>query len=144
MRNNFPHTAVKKFYEVLNAEDKGLITKSEASDILFTYAVENELEIQSDNTNVVDVVDIYFRMVAQNMDTLQWNRLTKSQISEAIAIAVGKETIELQDIDEGGLSSDYAFICGIFESFGYIDIYFLIPPIDSEVLLITGTEVSDE
>jgi hypothetical protein len=141
MRNNFPHTVVTKFYEVLSAEDQGLITKSEASDILFTYAIENELEIQSDKTNVVD---IYFRMVAQNIDTLQWNRLTKTQISEAIAIAVGKETIELQDIDEGGLSSDYAFICSIFENFGYIDIYYLIPPVDSEVLLITGTEVSDE
>lgn len=141
MRNNFPHTAVTKFYEVLNAEDKGLITKSEASDILFTYAIENKLEIQSDTTNVVD---IYFRMVAQNMDTLQWNRLTKEQISEAVAIAVGKETIELDNIDEGGLSSDYAFICGIFENYGYIDIYYLIPPIDSEVLLITGMSVSDE
>ena len=141
MRNNFPHTAVTKFYEVLNAEDKGLITKSEASDILFTYAIENKLEIQSDTTNVVD---IYFRMVAQNMDTLQWNRLTKTQISEAVAIAVGKETVELNNIDEGGLSSDYAFICGIFENYGYIDIYYLIPPIDSEVLLITGVTVSDE
>jgi len=141
MRNNFPHTAVTKFYEVLNAEDKGLITKSEASDILFTYAIENELEIQSDTTNVVD---IYFRMVAQNMDTLQWNRLTKEQLSEAVAIAVGKETVELDNIDEGGLSSDYAFICGIFENYGYIDIYYLIPPIDSEVLLITGMSVSDE
>ena len=142
MRTTIPHTAVTKFYEVINAEDKGLLTKNEASDILFTYLIEQKLTPTSDNASVVD---IYFSMVAQNMDVLQWNRMTKEQIAEAVNGAIGKtDAVELQDIDEDGLSSDYAFIVGIFENYGYIDIYYLIPPIDSEVLLITGMSVSDE
>ena len=78
------------------------------------------------------------------MDKLQWARLTKEELALRVAEAIGCESIELNDIDKDGLSSDYAFLVGIFENSCYIDIYYLIPPINSEVLLITGMTVSDE
>ena len=131
---------VKKLYEILNAEDQGLITKQEATDLGFAYMLDQGYTRISNDT----IVDIYFCMVAENIDSLQWNRWTKQEIAEKVAELIGKDKVEFEEIDEGGLVCDYAFLCGIFENYGYVDIYYLIPPIDSEVLLITGTEVSEE
>ena len=132
---------VARLHEILNAEDQGLITKQEASDLGFTYLMEQGYTPRSTNDNLVQ---IYFYMVAENIDSLQWNRWTKEELEEKVAVLIGKDKVELGEIDEEGLVSDYAFLCGIFENYGYIDIYYLIPPIESEVLLITGTTVSEE
>jgi len=140
MRDTLPRTEVTKLHETLKAQEQGVITKAEATDIGFTYLLEQGFKPQGN----LSLPEIYIRMVAENMDSLQWNRLTKENLATKVAMAIGCESVELQDIDEDGLSSDYAFICGIFENWGYIDIYYLIPPIDSEVLLITGMSVSDE
>jgi len=140
MRDTLPRTEVTKLHETLKAQEQGSITKAEATDIGFTYLLEQGFKPQGN----LSLPEIYIRMVAENMDSLQWNRLTKENLATKVAMAIGCESVELQDIDEDGLSSDYAFICGIFKNWGYIDIYYLIPPIDSEVLLITGMSVSDE
>ena len=132
---------VKRLWEILNAQDQGNLTKAEATDIGFTYLIESGFTPSNDN---LSLPEIYIRMVSVNMDTLQWSRLTKADLALKVAEAIGCESVELNNIDEDGLSSDYAFICGIFENWGYIDLYYLIPPIDSEVLLITGMTVSDE
>jgi hypothetical protein len=51
----------------------------------------------------------------------------------------------LNDIDESGLVADYAFIMGIFEHYGYMDIYYLkIPFGDDETIYITEVLVSAE
>lgn len=140
MKRELPYPQLKTLYDILNAQDKGNLTKAEATTMGFTHLLENGFK---DDENL-SLPQIYIRMVAINMDTFQWNRLTKEQLNEQIAEAMGAEKVELQDIDEDGLSCDYAFIVGIFENWGYIDLYYLIPPIDSEVLLVTGMSVSDE
>ncbi len=61
-----------------------------------------------------------------------------------VAKGVGCDTIELNDIDEDGLSGDYNLLGGAFDNYGYIDLYYLVPPIDSEVILITEITVSVE
>jgi hypothetical protein len=140
MRNEIPNTEVAKLWSILNAEEQGNLTKAEATDLGFTYLIENGFK-PNDNSSLPQ---IYFHMVSENMDNLQWARLTKENLAVEVAKAVGCETIDLSEVDEGGLCSDYAFCSGIFEYYGYIDIYFLVPPIESEVLLITGMTVSDE
>ena len=132
---------LNRLHEILNNQDQGHLTKTEATDMGFLYLIENGFTPHKDN---LSLWEIYFNMVSENMANLQWGRFTKEELAARIAIAIGCDTIELNDIDEEGLSSDYAFICGIFENYGYIDLYYLIPPVNSEVLLVTGVTVSDE
>ena len=140
MRNELPNKQVKRLHEILNDHEQGNLTKNEATDLGFTYLLETGFTPQEN----LSLPQLYIRMVAENMDNLQWARLTKEELALRVAEAIGCENIELNDIDEDGLSSDYAFLVGIFEQYGYIDIYYLRPPVNSEVLLITGMTVSDE
>jgi len=50
----------------------------------------------------------------------------------------------LSDVDESGLVSDYAFIMGIFENYGYMDIYYLKIPHGETSIYITEVNVSEE
>lgn len=50
----------------------------------------------------------------------------------------------LDDIDETGLFNDYAFIMGVFENYGYIDINYLKIPYGDEDIYITEMTVEEE
>jgi hypothetical protein len=51
---------------------------------------------------------------------------------------------KLQKIEKSGLISDYAFVCGIFKEYGYIDIYYLKIPYGEEKIYITEVSVSED
>ena len=50
----------------------------------------------------------------------------------------------LDDVDESGLTRDYAFIMGVFEHYGYIDINYLNIPYGDEDIYITEMTVEEE
>ncbi len=146
MPNELPNPQVKRLHEILNAQDQDNLTKAEATDLGFTYFLENGFTPPKGN---LSLPQIYFGMVAENMDTLitefdgkQDQRRTKEDLALSVAKAIGCEAVELNDVDEEGLSLDFAFLVGIFESYGYIDIYYVKAAFDK--IGVSEVSVSDE
>jgi Rad3-related DNA helicase len=77
------------------------------------------------------------------MPTLLHTRWIKEELQSHLQEKFGL-TSELEDIDESGLVADYAFLMGIYEDYGYIDIYYLISPFGEDNIYITEISVSDE
>jgi len=86
----------------------------------------------------------YYLHIQLECNAMQWYRITKQELCEKLRIITGNPFLLLNTVHHDKLVSDYAFIANIFKHCGYIDIYYLIPPVDSEVLLITGITVMQE
>ena len=145
MLREIPNKEVNKLWEILNAEDQDQITKDEATDLGFTYLIEQGFTPSSGN---VSLPEIYLNMVSENMKALVIplhetdDRYSKESLAVKVQEAMGSETeIKLSKVDDGGLISDFAFICGIFENYGYVDIYFVKA---YNGLIVTEVSVSDE
>ena len=67
----------------------------------------------------------------------------KEQLQEHLRSTYELSTV-LDDIDESGLVNDYAFIMGIFEDYGYMDIYYLKIPFGEKSIYITEVNISKE
>lgn len=70
---------------------------------------------------------------------LAGTRWTKDELHEHLCAEYGIERTSdgLADVDESGCVNDYAFIIGIGEEFGYIDIYYLKVPYSEKDIYIT-------
>jgi hypothetical protein len=81
--------------------------------------------------------------IKEYASTLLHTRWTKEELQAHLQEKFGL-TSELGDVDESGLVCDYAFLMGIYEDYGYIDIYYLISPLGEDSIYITEISVSDE
>jgi len=84
-----------------------------------------------------------FKYIKAYMPTLVGTRWTKESLSEHLAAKFGLP-VDLQEVDEEGLVGDYAFLWGLFEEWGYVDIYYLKIPIGEQSIYITEINVSKE
>jgi len=50
----------------------------------------------------------------------------------------------LSDVDESGLVADYAYVIGMFDDYGYMDIYYLTIPYGDEKIYITEVSLCRE
>jgi hypothetical protein len=89
---------------------------------------------KSNEINKIDKIKAY-------APTLLHTRWTKEELQLHLQEKFGL-TSELEDIDESGLVADYAFLMGIYEDYGYIDIYYLISPLGEDNIYITEISVS--
>jgi len=75
--------------------------------------------------------------------TLVYTRWTKEELEKHLQEKFNL-TSTLEEIDESGCVADYAFLMGIYDYYGYIDIYFLKVPYDEKDIFITEISVSAE
>jgi len=71
------------------------------------------------------------------------NRFTKAELNDLLQKKCGFIS-ELQDIDESGLVGDNAYIVGILEHCGYVDIYYLNVPYGEKEIYVTEINVMNE
>ena len=81
--------------------------------------------------------------IKEYAQTLVYTRWTKEELEKHLQEKFNL-TSTLDEIDESGCVSDYAFLMGIYEGYGYIDIYFLRVPYDEKNIFITEVSVSTE
>ncbi len=55
MKLNLLNPEVKRLWEILNAEDQGNLTKTEATDLGFTYLLESGFEPNQENSNLPEI-----------------------------------------------------------------------------------------
>jgi Rad3-related DNA helicase len=101
-----------------------------------TKALTTLYQTRSNELNKIEKIKAY-------APTLLHTRWTKEELQLHLQDKFGL-TSELEDIDESGLVADYAFLMGIYEDYGYIDIYYLLSPLGEDDIYITEISVSDE
>ena len=74
-------------------------------------------------------------------DLLAHKRFKKEVLEKLISDTYGFNC-KLSEVDEGGCVADYAFISGVSQDYGYIDIYFLRVPFDEKDIYITEVSAS--
>lgn len=78
--------------------------------------------------------------IRKYMETLVHTRWTKDELEKHLQEKFDL-TSTLNEIDEDGCVSDYAFVMNVYEDYGYIDIYFLKVPYDERNIYITEVSV---
>lgn len=81
--------------------------------------------------------------IREYMETLIHTRWKQCELEKHLQEKFGL-TSTLDEVDEDGCVSDYAFLMGIFDGYGYIDIYFLRVPYDEKDVFITEVNISKE
>jgi len=81
--------------------------------------------------------------IKEYAQTLVYTRWAKEELEKHLQEKFNL-TSTLDEIDESGCVSDYAFLMWIHEDYGYIDIYFLRVPYDEKNIFITEVSVSAE
>lgn len=108
-----------------------------------SWAVGFEIENNMEDAKKQDI----FNQIKQYMETLVGSRWSVESLSKHLSDKFGLD-VELNDIDEEGLLHDYALLWGIFEEWGYVDIYYLKMPYDKtgtgDTIYITEVSVSKE
>lgn len=129
----------------MDNDDMGTMTCS-------ATAIENQIKERGKNAPQYiehDLVpDVVYDFNRRAHDVLAHRRYTKESLEQKIAEEFGFRP-ELEEVDEEGCICDYAFIGGIGEHYGYIDIYFLRAPYaenhgDENVIYVTEVSASEE
>jgi len=100
---------------------------------------ENEFNIEAPENEIVQKMS-FIKAHLPSLIGTRWTKATlEAHLQEKFSLSS-----KLDEIDESGCVSDHAFIIGISEDYGYIDIYFLKVPYGLKEIYITEVTVSAE
>jgi hypothetical protein len=102
-----------------------------------------------------EIIDSYFDFIKSSLNDIVHTHIEISEFTSLLSDILGYEIsdilgYEISDTnissfnsDLDGLVCDYQFLFGIFNDFGYLNIYYLVPPLTSSIF-VTELSVSFE
>ena len=105
--------SVTKQHEIIKAVIENNLTEQEASELLGAKSYD-------------EAVENYYKVVENNLKEIIGNRYSDEELKQVISEAIGTDDILFNEIED--IEIDYNIMVSVFDTFGYVDIYYLKEP----------------